>query len=95
MRKNHEYSDNVKDLMNDFDDVTAELLESLTAEFPYDYEPGEFDGINRPFDTDTKEVAQWKDINRLAKTHPAVKQQLDQLILIYNLSKEDHNEGTE
>ena len=95
MRKNHEYSDNVKDLMNDFDDVTAELLESLTEEFPCDYEPGEFDGINRPFDTDTKEVAQWKDINQLAKTNTAVKQQLDQLILIYNLSKEDHNEDTE
>lgn len=95
MRKNHEYSDNVKDLMGDFDDVTAELLESLTEEFPYDYGPGTFDGINRPFDTDTKEVAQWKDINQLAKTHPAVKQQLDQLILIYNLSKEDHNEDTE
>jgi hypothetical protein len=95
MRKNHEYSDNVKDLMGDFDDVTAELLESLAAEFPDDYGPGEFDEINRPFDTDTKEVAQWKDINQLAKTHPAVKQQLDQLILIYNLSKEDHNEDTE
>jgi|TARA_R110000868_G_C10827545_1_gene759108 hypothetical protein len=76
------------------DDELDKLIMALGDNLEYDYLTQTKDEYSNtgPWDTDWDSVALWKSINKQAKTHPAVQAALDQLKMIYNLSKEDHND---
>ena len=62
---------------------------STRVEIGWDYDPRTSN--SRPLIENIREDKMWADIRRLAHTHPGLREELERVIIYYQLLKEDSN----